>query len=108
MGMVTSSVLFYFWMILTVCGAVQFQSEIRKASDTDSYYSSSYNFLSYMIYYTLIVTQFFLTCFADKPPTHVEDIISKVSIQFLLNLINNIIFNFLLIQKNCGKIIFCD
>lgn len=80
-GMVTSSTLFYFWMILSICGAIQFRSEINKATKPEfPSYSSSYGFISYMIYYPLIVIQFLLSCFADQPPAYVEDPISKVSL----------------------------
>ncbi|EEB15150.1 multidrug resistance protein, putative [Pediculus humanus corporis] len=78
MGMVASSVLFYFWLCLSICGAIQFRSEIMKAvmSESDDYVKT-YNFLSYVIYYFLVLMQLLLACFADKPPLYVDDPVSK-------------------------------
>ena len=88
MGMVASSVLFYFWLCLSICGAIQFRSEIMKAvmSESDDYVKT-YNFLSYVIYYFLVLMQLLLACFADKPPLYVDDPVSKVSIKFNIYII---------------------
>lgn len=64
-GLQTSGLLFLFWFLLALFGVPQFRSEIRrylKESDAD------YNFISFMIYYSLVVLMFFLNCWADKAP----------------------------------------
>ncbi|CAH2108143.1 unnamed protein product [Euphydryas editha] len=67
-GMRASGVLFFFWFLLLLAGIPQFRSEIlmhyRSAEDENV----QYNFVSYMIYYPLIVLMFILNCFADLPP----------------------------------------
>lgn len=84
--MVTSATLFYFWMILSIFGVVQFRSEIKNATNGElPSYSSSYSFISYMIYYPFVVIQFLLACFADQAPTYVDDVISKVSLQLSIS-----------------------
>lgn len=53
-----------FWFLLAICGAVQFRSEI-------SHYNSeaaSYPFVSYVIFYVLVIIMFILNCFADQAP----------------------------------------
>jgi len=64
-GMTASSILFFYWLLMAVCGAVQFRTEIRNAND-------NYYFYSYVIYYPLVVVEFLLHCFADKPPIFSE------------------------------------
>ncbi|KAL0267499.1 UNVERIFIED_CONTAM: hypothetical protein PYX00_009752 [Menopon gallinae] len=70
-GMVTSGILFFFWLALLTCGTFQFRSEILKAmKDEYEDYSSNYFFISYMIYYTSLFLEFILNCFADKAPLY--------------------------------------
>lgn len=47
-------------------GAAQYRTEIRGAqkSEPDPYYQ----YVSYMIYYPLVLLMLLLNCFADKPP----------------------------------------
>ncbi|XP_076266255.1 multidrug resistance-associated protein 1-like isoform X2 [Rhynchophorus ferrugineus] len=67
-GLRSSGLLFLFWFLLSLFGAAQFRSEIlnaRKADGPESYYS----YVSYLIYYPLVILMFLLNCFADRPPT---------------------------------------
>ncbi|CAH0714288.1 unnamed protein product, partial [Brenthis ino] len=67
-GMRASGVLFFFWVLLILAGIPQLRSEVlmhyRKTEDENV----QYNFVSYMIYFPLIVLMFILNCFADLPP----------------------------------------
>ncbi|KAJ8721588.1 hypothetical protein PYW07_002363 [Mythimna separata] len=67
-GMRASGVLFFFWILLILAGLPQLQSQIiahRNLSDDENV---QYNFVSYMVYYPLIILMFLLNCFADLPP----------------------------------------
>lgn len=66
-GIMTSGVLFLFWLLLILAGLPQLRSEIvHYSSNTDAY--ARYSFGSYILYYTLTVIMFVLNCFADLPP----------------------------------------
>lgn len=67
-GMPSSGLLFLFWILLGICGAVRFRSEIRGAQRGDIPPESKYFYISYLIYYPLVLLMFLLNCFADKPP----------------------------------------
>lgn len=67
-GMRASGVLFFFWLLLIFAGLPQLRTQI-----TEHYYLTDdenvqYNFVSYMVYYPLVVLMFILNCFADLPP----------------------------------------
>ncbi|XP_050673788.1 multidrug resistance-associated protein 1 isoform X2 [Leptidea sinapis] len=67
-GMRASGVLFFFWLLLLLAGLPQLRSEVmlhyKKADDENV----QYNFISYMIYYPMVMVMFVLNCFADLPP----------------------------------------
>uniref|UniRef100_V5I844 ABC-type glutathione-S-conjugate transporter n=1 Tax=Anoplophora glabripennis TaxID=217634 RepID=V5I844_ANOGL len=67
-GLPSSGVLFLFWLLLAICGAVQFRSEIRSAQRGEIPPESNNFYVTYMIYYPLVLLMFLLNCFADKPP----------------------------------------
>ncbi|XP_045534713.1 multidrug resistance-associated protein 1 isoform X4 [Papilio machaon] len=67
-GMRASGVLFFFWLLLILAGLPQLRSEVvahYKLMDDENV---QYNFVSYMIYYPMIILMFILNCFADLPP----------------------------------------
>ncbi|XP_013142439.1 PREDICTED: multidrug resistance-associated protein 1 [Papilio polytes] len=67
-GMRASGVLFFFWLLLILAGLPQLRSEVvahYKLMDDENV---QYNFVSYMIYYPMIILMFVLNCFADLPP----------------------------------------
>lgn len=46
---------------------------------------STFSFVTYMIYYPLVVAMFLLNCFADSEPTFSEYPAAEVSFQMCLN-----------------------
>lgn len=67
-GMRASGVLFFFWLLLILAGLPQFRSEIINYQQLTEDENVQYNFVSYMIYYPMILLMFILNCFADLPP----------------------------------------
>ncbi|XP_047509487.1 multidrug resistance-associated protein 1 isoform X2 [Pieris napi] len=67
-GMRASGVLFFFWLLLILAGLPQFRSEIINHQQLTEDENVQYNFVSYMIYFSLILLMFVLNCFADLPP----------------------------------------
>ncbi|XP_061382567.1 multidrug resistance-associated protein 1 isoform X1 [Danaus plexippus] len=67
-GMRASGVLFFFWFFLILAGLPQLRSEIMMHYELAEDENVQYNFVSYMIYYPLIILMFILNCFADLPP----------------------------------------
>ncbi|XP_063229527.1 ATP-binding cassette sub-family C member 3-like [Bacillus rossius redtenbacheri] len=64
-GLRTSGPLFIFWLLLVVCGAPQFRTELRALSgDFDV------KTVTYLIHYPVVVVLFFLHCLVDLPPAH--------------------------------------
>nr|CAD7198503.1 unnamed protein product [Timema douglasi] len=77
-GLRTSGVLFMFWLLLAVCGTVQFRSEIRKIFfDTST--QPVYPIVSYVLYYIITISLLILNCFADEAPTISEYPLTKDS-----------------------------
>ncbi|XP_074036465.1 multidrug-Resistance like Protein 1 isoform X3 [Leptinotarsa decemlineata] len=67
-GMQTSGLLFLFWFLMAICGAPQYRTEIRGAQRNEIPLESYYFYISYLIYYPLVVLMFLLNCFADQAP----------------------------------------
>ncbi|KAJ2942610.1 hypothetical protein O0L34_g2077 [Tuta absoluta] len=67
-GMRASGVLFFFWLLLVLAGIPQLRSEIVNHNQRADNENVQYNFISYMIYYPLILLMFILNCFGDLPP----------------------------------------
>ncbi|KAK0089852.1 hypothetical protein PV325_005159 [Microctonus aethiopoides] len=68
-GMRTSGLLFLFWFFLALCGTVQFRSLLRNQNNLpDTYYS----FVSYMIYYPIVLAIFLLNFLVDDEPKFSE------------------------------------
>jgi ATP-binding cassette subfamily C (CFTR/MRP) protein 1 len=67
-GLVTSGVLFTFWILKVILGAFTFRTVINfiPLSDETDYVPS----VCYIIEYTLICGVFFLNCWAESRPTH--------------------------------------
>ncbi|XP_050310916.1 multidrug resistance-associated protein 1 isoform X2 [Anthonomus grandis grandis] len=70
-GLQTSGLLFIFWFLASLFGAPQFRTEIRKAQVTEDTYSY-YQYISYLIYYPLVILMFLLNCFVDQPPRYTK------------------------------------
>ncbi|XP_074036471.1 multidrug resistance-associated protein 1-like [Leptinotarsa decemlineata] len=67
-GMRTSGLLFLFWFLMALCGAPQYRTEIRGAQRNEIPLESYYFYISYLIYYPLVILMFLLNCFADQAP----------------------------------------
>lgn len=78
-GMRASGVLFFFWFFLILAGLPQLRSEIMMHYELAEDENVQYNFVSYMIYYPLIILMFILNCFADLPPKESPYKYNKVS-----------------------------
>ncbi|XP_054264491.1 ATP-binding cassette sub-family C member 3-like [Macrosteles quadrilineatus] len=66
-GRHTSGVLFFFFLLLTIGGAVQFRTELRlRSKEIDE--ESNFKFILYMIYYPIVVVMLILNLFPDPPP----------------------------------------
>ncbi|XP_065155853.1 multidrug resistance-associated protein 1 isoform X1 [Atheta coriaria] len=67
-GIRSSGVLFLFYFLCVLCGIPQLRTEIRGAMDHEP--EIYYFYISYLIYYPLVVIMLLLNCFADGEPTH--------------------------------------
>ncbi|KAK3859641.1 hypothetical protein Pcinc_034255 [Petrolisthes cinctipes] len=70
-GMQSSPILFFFWFLLMVCGIAEFQTLLRQDSEQRSDYENVL-FITYMIYFPLVVIMFFLNCFGDATPKYIN------------------------------------
>lgn len=66
-GLRASGVLFFFWLFLILAGLAQLRAEIIKHNNLSEDENVRYHFVSYMVYYALVVIMFLLNCFADLP-----------------------------------------
>lgn len=78
-GMRASGVLFFFWVLLIIAGVSQLRPEIVKHTNLPDDENVQYSFVSYMVYYPLIILMFVLNCFADLPPRDTPYKYEKVS-----------------------------
>ncbi|XP_044271387.1 multidrug resistance-associated protein 1 isoform X5 [Tribolium madens] len=69
-GLCTSGLQFLFWLSLAICGAFQYRTEINGSQEEIS--ESQYSYISYLIYYPVVLVMLFLNCFADRPPRRSE------------------------------------
>lgn len=69
-GLRTSGLLFLFWFFFVVFSIPQFRSEIMKEIDRTDPEEVQYPFISYMIFFPLIVLMVLLNCFVDQPPNY--------------------------------------
>lgn len=77
-----SGVLFFFWLLLILAGLPQLRTHITTYASSSEDEDVKYNYVSYMIYYPLIVIMFILNCFADLPPRDSPYMYEKVSLLF--------------------------
>ncbi|CAG9761169.1 unnamed protein product [Ceutorhynchus assimilis] len=67
-GVQSSGTLFLFWLITALCGAPQFRTQIRLAQSGLVNEENHYEYISYMIYYPLVIGMLLLNCFAEGIP----------------------------------------
>uniref|UniRef100_A0A669F2U6 Canalicular multispecific organic anion transporter 2 n=1 Tax=Oreochromis niloticus TaxID=8128 RepID=A0A669F2U6_ORENI len=60
-GVQSSGVLFIFWLLCLLCATVPFRSKILQAS-------SQLRFTTFYFYFSMVVCEFILCCFNEKPP----------------------------------------
>ncbi|XP_066155170.1 multidrug resistance-associated protein 1-like [Euwallacea fornicatus] len=65
-GVQSSGVLFQFWLLCALCGIPQLRSEIRMAQNNAI--KDYYEYLSYLMYYPLVLAMLLLNCFAEGIP----------------------------------------
>ncbi|CAL7934381.1 unnamed protein product [Xylocopa violacea] len=68
-GMRTSGLLFLFWFLLALCGVIQYRSLLRLYIKEGEV---TYSFVSYMIYYPIVVLLFLLNFLVDAEPSYSE------------------------------------
>ncbi|XP_076672367.1 multidrug-Resistance like Protein 1 isoform X1 [Andrena cerasifolii] len=68
-GMCASGLLFMFWFLLVLCGVVQYRSLLRLYIVKGE---NNYSFVSYMIYYPIVVLSWLLNFLVDAEPTFSE------------------------------------
>ncbi|XP_076174831.1 multidrug-Resistance like Protein 1 isoform X2 [Ptiloglossa arizonensis] len=68
-GMQTSGLLFLFWFLLVICGIVQCRSLLRLYINGEGV---TYSFVSYMIYYIVVIQLFLLNFLVDAEPKYSE------------------------------------
>ncbi|XP_015838720.2 multidrug resistance-associated protein 1 isoform X7 [Tribolium castaneum] len=69
-GLCTSGLQFLFWLSLAICGAFQYRTELRGSQEEIP--ESRYSYISYLIYYPVVLVMLFLNCFADRSPRRSE------------------------------------
>ncbi|XP_037050766.1 multidrug resistance-associated protein 1-like isoform X2 [Bradysia coprophila] len=67
-GRQTSGVLFFFWLFLLLFSIPQCRSEIRRRGEEIKSTWDEYNFVSFMIFFTITTIELFLNCLADEEP----------------------------------------
>ncbi|KAE9546032.1 hypothetical protein FO519_010756, partial [Halicephalobus sp. NKZ332] len=92
-GLVTSGVLFNFWLLLAVCGLPEFRyklsSYINMEEDEEDF--DFLRFYLFMVYYPLVLVQLFTSCFADTPKYNIMD--KKTCPELFASFLNQITFN---------------
>ncbi|XP_076374474.1 multidrug-Resistance like Protein 1 isoform X2 [Megalopta genalis] len=68
-GMRTSGLLFLFWFLVVICGVVQYRTILRLYIEERKV---TYSFVSYMIYYPVVVILFLLNFLVDAEPEGIE------------------------------------
>ncbi|KAK9303947.1 hypothetical protein QLX08_004533 [Tetragonisca angustula] len=66
-GMRTSGLLFLFWFLLAICGAIQYRSLLRLYINNSEV---TYSFVSYMIHYPVVILLFLLNFLVDAEPKY--------------------------------------
>ncbi|XP_029559132.1 canalicular multispecific organic anion transporter 2 isoform X1 [Salmo trutta] len=64
-GVQSSGILFIFWFLSVLCAIVPFRSKILQAKNE---IPDKLRFITFYLYFTLVVSQLILCCFNEKPP----------------------------------------
>ncbi|KAL3981708.1 multi drug resistance-associated protein (MRP) [Acanthocheilonema viteae] len=93
-GLVTSSVLFNFWLLTAICAFPELRRRSSYAEDFNRNQDEQdvlMKYVLYIIYYAFILLEVFLSCFADKPRYWVKD--EKLCPEDNCSYLNKITFN---------------
>ncbi|KAH7698347.1 CRE-MRP-1 protein, partial [Aphelenchoides avenae] len=90
-GVITSGVLFNFWLLLAVCGLPEFRYKLHALLDDEADRFDSLELWLYMTYYPVVVLNFLLSCFADVPRYHRVD--KKACPELMTSFLNQITFH---------------
>ncbi|XP_063171075.1 multidrug resistance-associated protein 1-like [Candoia aspera] len=72
-GVQSSGVMLLFWLIAFLCAIVTFRSKTMHASNPDAEIDV-FRYTTFYIYFTLVLIQFILSCFPERPPLFSEDV----------------------------------
>ncbi|VDM22833.1 unnamed protein product, partial [Wuchereria bancrofti] len=93
-GLVTSGVLFNFWLLTAICAFPELRRRAAYAEDFTGIQDKnevSVKYVLYIIYYAFILFEVFLSCFADKPRYWMKD--EKLCPEDNCSYLNKITFN---------------
>uniref|UniRef100_A0A7I4KHP7 ABC-type glutathione-S-conjugate transporter n=1 Tax=Brugia malayi TaxID=6279 RepID=A0A7I4KHP7_BRUMA len=93
-GLVTSGVLFNFWLLTAICAFPELRRRAAYAEDFTGIQDKnevSVKYVLYIIYYAFILFEVFLSCFADKPRYWLKD--EKLCPEDNCSYLNKITFN---------------
>uniref|UniRef100_A0A1I7V7F0 Multidrug resistance-associated protein 1 n=1 Tax=Loa loa TaxID=7209 RepID=A0A1I7V7F0_LOALO len=93
-GLVTSGVLFNFWLLTAICAFPELRRRAAYAEDVTEIQNGnevSVNYVLYIIYYAFILFEVLLSCFADKPKYWMKD--EKLCPEDNCSYLNKITFN---------------
>ncbi|XP_054850774.1 multidrug resistance-associated protein 1-like isoform X1 [Eublepharis macularius] len=66
-GVQSSGVMLNFWLIALLCATITFRSKILHALSTGAKIDA-FRFATFFVYFTLVLLQLILSCFAERPP----------------------------------------
>ncbi|XP_053133014.1 multidrug resistance-associated protein 1-like [Hemicordylus capensis] len=72
-GVQSSGVLLLFWFIALLCAAITFRSKIMHALSPDAEVDV-FRYITFYIYFTLVLIQLVLSCFPERPPLFSETV----------------------------------
>ncbi|XP_062999456.1 multidrug resistance-associated protein 1-like [Elgaria multicarinata webbii] len=86
-GVQSSGVMLLFWIIALLCAIITFRSKIMHASRTGATVDV-FRYVTFYIYFTLVLIQLILSCFPERPPlfsetVHVPNPCPEASASFL-------------------------
>ncbi|KAE9546387.1 hypothetical protein FO519_010401, partial [Halicephalobus sp. NKZ332] len=93
-GLVTSGVLFNFWLLLAVCGFPEFRYKLSSYMNMEEENEKDFDLLRFylfMVYYPLVLVQLFTSCFADTPRYSMMD--KKTCPELFTSFLSQITFN---------------
>uniref|UniRef100_A0AC34QBL2 Uncharacterized protein n=1 Tax=Panagrolaimus sp. JU765 TaxID=591449 RepID=A0AC34QBL2_9BILA len=93
-GLVSSGVLFNFWLLLAICGFSEFRHKLNiflYESEDEQEDVDRFRFYLFMIYYPLVLLQLLASCFADSPRYKIAD--KKLCPELYSSFLSQITFN---------------